>query len=85
MLPSMLEEVFTLNTALKYTSFILTSCTVFDYSMHFLGNSAELGEALYVADNTNFGTCVKSAFESSECFLQILAAREERVEKKLPV
>lgn len=39
------------------------------YTLKFLGNHGKYGEALYVADHTNSGTCSAD----NECFIQTLA------------
>ena len=47
--------------------------------IHLFDNSADFGGAIYVADDTNIGTCLSgqvqtiTAFTQSECFFQIIA------------
>ena len=48
--------------------------------MHFISNRAEYGGAIYVADDTNHGTCVSgldsvTAASESECFFQSITPR----------
>ena len=46
-------------------------------TLSFISNSADKGGAIYVADDTNFGTCSSTSFSenqiTTECFLQSLA------------
>ena len=46
------------------------------YTLEFIANSAEFGGAVYVADDTNSGTCMSTSYRihstTTECFLQTL-------------
>ena len=46
-------------------------------ALSFISNNADKGGAIYIADDTNFGTCSSSSFSenkiTTECFLQSLA------------
>ena len=50
------------------------------YTVEFIGNSADNGGAVYVADDTNSGTCTSSSFKDyskvTECFLQTPALKK---------
>ena len=44
------------------------------YNLRFVLNKADYGGAIYVADETNFETCISS--RTSECFIQVLSPYE---------
>ena len=51
--------------------------------LHFIGNSANYGGAIFVADDTNSGTCASTSYRvhstSSQCFMQVLKLDVEKL------
>ena len=60
---------------------ILIYYGLYTYTFTFIGNSAEYGGALFVADDTNSGTCASTSYKSysaaTECFIQALTLKDE--------
>ena len=53
-----------------------------NFTVSFISNNASYGGAVYVEDNTNFGTCIVDS--TAECFFQIIALHQFPVFFTLP-